>query len=195
MITANIFGDVNELQERWGKRSQEMIERWEASPTSLNKKRLQAIGILCKRPRIADMEKRLDFKYYILTQKLEHLVIAKTSIEIDQILMNAVEDGMVKIPLNSLYWMVEEEYLVWQRQIREAPVTRHGNKRYMKVSAALSDKFGLENSFGEVVDISDISILTLEDLKVYRDLLAREHGLKNEEEEKEENVVEQMLLF
>jgi hypothetical protein len=194
MINADFFGDVNNLKKSWEERSRILLEKWEACPTGLNKRRLKALGILNSKPRIADLEKRVDFKYYILTQKIEHLEIAKTSIEIDQILMEASVGKTIKIPMNSLYWMVEEECLLWQRQSLVAPLADDGFKRYMKVFAAFCKKYGKENPVSGDEDISDIPIYTLEELKVARDMLAVKQGLTSEEE-KEVNEIEQMLLF
>lgn len=194
MFDARMFGDTNKLKQQWEDRKKELVKEWSSNPTKLNKKRIKAVEILSNSRRIADTEGRLDFKYAVLSQKIEHLDITKTSGEVDQILLEAKRGKTVQIPTNSFYWMIEEECLLWQQLSLEAPLASEGFDRYMKVFSAFCKKYDMENPICPEKDISGINILSVEEMRVARALLAKQQGIEDEGTDQSEENKKQIQL-
>ncbi|MFE8701228.1 hypothetical protein ACFYKX_11535 [Cytobacillus sp. FJAT-54145] len=132
-------------KEDVAKEVERLSSSWESNPSPLHRKKLKTLSTLLNQKRIADLENMLDWKYHILMLKLEQLESIQEIREVDEVLLEAKNGKLLRIPLHSKYWLVEEECLFWMRKSLEAPLSHEGFERYMKALQLLCDKYGVEN--------------------------------------------------
>lgn len=122
---------------------------WSEAGDKLHKKKLKALKDLQAKPRVVDQpwgEGMEDWKYVILNKKLQQLIVVETIEEIDEVmLLPKHHRNTIELPIESKYWLLEEECLFWSIESSKSPLSADGYVRYMKCFDLLCKIRGIDN--------------------------------------------------